>query len=1616
MTKTRSLSLLLIFLLVAQIALPFMISPDVEAKAPPPTPKFKKPKEPESPPGPVKTKFPKKKDTSTSLFEETGELKLSKWKGDAQLKIKTPDPLNTSEKLPRKKTKLTYDDYVINVYPSGEGIEYEIVLDKPPKSNIFYLDISSENLEFYYQPPLNEIEYPEGWAITETHAYNPEGVLVDYRPPEIVGSYAIYHSSKINNEYEAGKFVHLYRPRVISSGTKSTLVVVNKTYSYWRDEYIWTWADLYYNETTSQFEITIDKEWLEKAKYPVVIDPWFGYRTKGETESIMSGIIGASLYASTKFTVRGITAYIKYDTDAIVEYGIYNSSNFFRGNTYAWSIVSGWDGWKKLNADPNFGVNATNNYLCIWTSSNTYYYYDSGGATAKYHTRVYDGNWPTPITWTSWTDRRISIYADNTTLAAIPINVAAGIVNPEGCGPWVFQGSALYNFRGTYLCADGADQITETGIGFYDGVWTWYAVYHNITSDQTSLTSPDDGIRAMQSNYTMVGEMLTVDYWLMFDPPIADVLVTPIYMYSLTNTTSTGWETPLAAAPGAGVTGFSYFKPVVVDSILVDSDLYNKTILVHLDSSFEWTHVQSDGDDIRFVDLNGTNLNYELERWNHTNYADIWVRVPTITAMVNTMFIMFYGNPTAVSASNPEGTWNQDYVMVQHLNDWVHTSNDNRTGSSPGDVVDSTANNNDGDLFWLNTSNLPSGLQGWWAFEDGNASATITDLSANTNTGTWKNKAVGDHNTSLSYDGLDECGYFDGVNDYVSVGNDVSLRGMTDLTIEAWIYGDKFVSYAGIVSSWSAPNQLYILGYFQGGSATKLGTIALYVYNGTKSDALKSNTNLNLNEWYHVVGVFKGGTSITIYINGVEDVTKSTTVTKINNLATAATVIGIYASYEFDGLIDDVRIYNRTLSSEEIRNHYRQWRTDGQIDGAMWFRGASYVDCGTDASLQGMTDLTIEAWVRGDAFSNFGSVVSSWVIPRLYIFGYFQIGPVTKLGKFNLFVDDGVNGDVVQSNSTLDLDAWYYMVGVLDGGSSITLYLNGVVDNSKVTIVTGINAAGMGESVRLGRYLPYFFNGTIDEIRISNVTRSAASIKVSYYSEINQLLTFGIERGLLATVTFNVYNEGGQTEYSTHGDGLRIAGGSVFDLAAMDSSLNSWARGNVTYRKFQHVRLLVHWWQETAWDAVSNLYDCPSEHAHTGYVEFGVDYCHNDTWMEGWKLHMEIEDGRVGQGWANDASWVMINCSWYNRGIYVKSDYITAYYDSYRQKDNLTQFSIHVDLWVDRENASSTVGGRVNSEYFGMVQRGIWWTANWEPKKAQQEKSFLHDDMLGYGVRVISAKSITLYKIWALINKTDPDAGGPDCDSHQWAITEYEDKSVLWLEADEPMRGISEPIYTKTQVISLATPNMIAALVTALIDGIGKPLQQILYESAPSAGRSFVELIASSFRRFGDTTGLGIPLMLVNMGRSFMIYVGSSITNVTSIILSIFSLFTSIAGFTISWFVRIINVFIAIINVVNALLRGTATLYGVITGVGDVFVLMNLSEWIDAVPIFMVIAWFVSIDSRAKTFGQWIGVFWGDIQIIISVISYLLDMFLQLINLVIDLVFRFLDYFPITGA
>ena len=193
---------------------------------------------------------------------------------------------------------------------------------------------------------------------------------------------------------------------------------------------------------------------------------------------------------------------------------------------------------------------------------------------------------------------------------------------------------------------------------------------------------------------------------------------------------------------------------------------------------------------------------------------------------------------------------------------------------------------------------------------DGNA---ISDMSPNSNHGTnngatFTEGVDGNMNTGMR---------FDGVSDYIDCGSNSSLNILKSITISAW----ADISILDNAHRWIVRKGWSDASFFFGKNIND--KIVLVINN--KADIYTSTTAPNaLLGWHHYVGIYdKNVGKIKIFIDGHNTNWEFLLSESINTNNSIMFMSGYpaYGQY-FNGLIDDVRIYNKALTENEIKLLY----------------------------------------------------------------------------------------------------------------------------------------------------------------------------------------------------------------------------------------------------------------------------------------------------------------------------------------------------------------------------------------------------------------------------------------------------------------------------------------------------------------------------------------------------------------------------------------------------------------------------------------------------------------------------------------------------------------------
>lgn len=157
----------------------------------------------------------------------------------------------------------------------------------------------------------------------------------------------------------------------------------------------------------------------------------------------------------------------------------------------------------------------------------------------------------------------------------------------------------------------------------------------------------------------------------------------------------------------------------------------------------------------------------------------------------------------------------------------------------------------------------------------------------------------------------------DGVDDYVDCGNSIntSIDNLVSFTVEAWIKPDDIQREQEIVSN-------TVSGVSEGFELKIINGTVLFTYRDNNGQQYSSpGLSISVGEWHHIAGVLTA-TGISVYSNGIEAGTNHTATgikPAINSL-----IIGgnsSFGSFNSEGKIDEVRLWNIARNSSEIREN-----------------------------------------------------------------------------------------------------------------------------------------------------------------------------------------------------------------------------------------------------------------------------------------------------------------------------------------------------------------------------------------------------------------------------------------------------------------------------------------------------------------------------------------------------------------------------------------------------------------------------------------------------------------------------------------------------------------------
>ncbi len=374
---------------------------------------------------------------------------------------------------------------------------------------------------------------------------------------------------------------------------------------------------------------------------------------------------------------------------------------------------------------------------------------------------------------------------------------------------------------------------------------------------------------------------------------------------------------------------------------------------------------------------------------------------------------------------------------------------------------------------------------------------------------------------------------YDGVDDAIVVPHDDTLSLTEAMTFTAWVRSDAFgVSgpYDLVVSKGSvATSYAYYFG--------ALGDEIIFGFSaaGSYREFVTPDLNLATGTWHHIAATFDNATNrVQLFHNGIRVFAAATT------YEPSATTHDIYIGSsedgaDWDGVLDDVRIYDRALADAEIAElaklpgpvvHWRLDETSGTtavdaegnhdgtltngptwtpalINGGLEFDGSNDFVDGGSFDVVGV-GLTMIGWFRADAIGTndprFVSKASGTAVQD----AYWQLS--TSNTGSNRFLRmrlkaGGTTSELIDSSVSLNPGQWYQAAATYDAYSGeMRLYLDGSQIASGSHAVGGPVDANPTVPVALGANGPpeRFFDGLLDDFRIYDRPLGAIEISELY--------------------------------------------------------------------------------------------------------------------------------------------------------------------------------------------------------------------------------------------------------------------------------------------------------------------------------------------------------------------------------------------------------------------------------------------------------------------------------------------------------------------------------------
>ena len=493
---------------------------------------------------------------------------------------------------------------------------------------------------------------------------------------------------------------------------------------------------------------------------------------------------------------------------------------------------------------------------------------------------------------------------------------------------------------------------------------------------------------------------------------------------------------------------WKYRRPITLSPATPEADYQVKVELTT--SNFDYSKAETNGQDIRFYDTSGNSLNYWIEKWDVGGTSTIWVKVATSGTSI---IYIYYGNPSANSESDRDAT----FVFFETFPN--------------------------ADPAWNGSADTAQDEAGWVTIQDTTTPDT-NDVQVSDEDQGDPSPSAGTH---LTFEDCDVGWGLPIAQDLAYVP--IDLSGYTGVTINYYWQSDDVDLGEGMRVHYSTDSTNGVDGTWN--------LIAEYV-------------NPTDNTWY----------------KETYNLPQSACVTNFKLRFSSKSSSGFEHMY-----VDDVHIRkyaspepSSTVGSEEITGP--TLGITGKIDNAIGFDGVDDYVQTTSSESKTSTHFTWECWFKADTTTGahhllwegegsqngWGCGASGCHEAQINVGAYDTDNIV---GGFYGTNEDAAEPNVIRIDTAFsDTTNWHHVAFVVtNAGSSPSgeLFLDGVSQGTDTGDQTG--RANWDTNFRIGRpgADQRYFDGTLDEVRISDIARSADWIKTCYNNQNSPSTFYSVE-------------------------------------------------------------------------------------------------------------------------------------------------------------------------------------------------------------------------------------------------------------------------------------------------------------------------------------------------------------------------------------------------------------------------------------------------------------------------------------------------------------------------